>query len=56
MQLDSKNFVVIEDNYATVEEFDGELTKSTAVVHAAVYNIARHVAILKTGPKNVLGT
>ena len=54
--LDSKNFVVIEDNYATVEEFDGELAETTAVVQAAVYNIARHVAILKTGPKNVLGT
>ena len=33
--LDSKNFVVTEDNYAAVEEFDEELTETTAVVQVA---------------------
>ena len=35
-RMDSEDFVVTEDDYATVEEIDGELSETREVVQAGV--------------------
>ena len=35
-RMDSEDFVVTEDDYATVEELDGELSETREVVQAGV--------------------